>query len=155
MGLGVGPGEGFVFGLALSVASTVVLLRALDERGGVETAEGRVAVGWLLVEDIVMVVALVVLPSLAGALGGSTDAGGDGSLVLDLVLTLAKLVAFVALMLVVGRRVVPTLPAGLNGSARTTCSCSRCSRPRSASPTARRRSSASPWRSAPSSPGSR
>jgi CPA2 family monovalent cation:H+ antiporter-2 len=101
-------GEGFVFGLALSVASTVVLLRALDERGGVETPEGRVAVGWLLVEDIVMVVALVVLPGLAGALGGTDDAGG-GSLALDLLLTLAKLVAFVALMLVVGRRVVPIL----------------------------------------------
>jgi CPA2 family monovalent cation:H+ antiporter-2 len=102
-------GEGFVFGLALSVASTVVLLRALDERGGVQTPEGRVAVGWLRVEDIVMVVALVVLPGLAGVLGGSADAGGDGSLVLDLLLTLAKLVAFVALMLVVGRRVVPIL----------------------------------------------
>lgn len=95
--------------LALSVASTVVLLRALEERGGVATEEGRVAVGWLLVEDVVMVVALVVLPGLAGALGGSAEAGNDGSLVLDLVLTLAKLIAFIALMLVVGRRVVPIL----------------------------------------------
>lgn len=102
-------GEGFVFGLALSVASTVVLLRALDERGGVETPEGRLAVGWLLVEDIVMVVALVVLPGMAGSLGGASDVGPDTSLVLELVLTLGKLVAFVALMLIVGRRVVPTL----------------------------------------------
>jgi CPA2 family monovalent cation:H+ antiporter-2 len=105
---GWSPGEGFVFGLSLSVASTVVLLRALDERGGVGTPEGRIAVGWLLVEDVVMVIALVALPGLAGALGGSAGAGG-GSLALDLVLTLAKLVAFIALMLVVGRRIVPVL----------------------------------------------
>jgi CPA2 family monovalent cation:H+ antiporter-2 len=102
-------GEGFVFGLAMSVASTVVLLRALEERGGVETPEGRLAVGWLLVEDIVMVVTLVVLPGMAGSLGGASDVGPDTSLVLELVLTLGKLVAFVALMLIVGRRVVPTL----------------------------------------------
>jgi monovalent cation:H+ antiporter-2, CPA2 family len=102
-------GEGLVFGLALSVASTVVLLRALDGRGGVATSEGRVAVGWLLVEDIVMVVTLVVLPGLAAVLGGTSDGGAGGSLAVDLVLTLGKLVAFVALMLVVGRRVVPTL----------------------------------------------
>jgi CPA2 family monovalent cation:H+ antiporter-2 len=105
---GWSPGEGLVFGLALSVASTVVLLRALEERGGVRTDEGRLAVGWLLVEDIVMVVVLVVLPGLAGWLGGSTPSAG-GALVTDLALTLGKLIGFVALMLVVGRRVVPML----------------------------------------------
>ena len=67
-------GAGLVFGLALSVASTVVLLRALEERGALDTADGRIAVGWLIVEDLAMVLALVLLPALAGPLGG--DAAG-------------------------------------------------------------------------------
>ena len=68
--LGWGIGAGLVFGLALSVASTVVLLRALQERRLVETERGRIAVGWLIVEDIAMVLALVLLPVVAGLLQG-------------------------------------------------------------------------------------
>jgi CPA2 family monovalent cation:H+ antiporter-2 len=108
-------GWGLVFGLSLSVASTVVLLRALEERGALDTANGRIAVGWLLVEDIAMVLALVLLPALAGPLGGETtslaaNAAGT-NLWLSLGLTLLKVAAFVALMLVVGSRVVPWLLA--------------------------------------------
>ncbi|WP_395675861.1 cation:proton antiporter [Inquilinus sp.] len=107
---------GLVFGLALSVASTVVLLRALQERRLVETERGRIAVGWLIVEDLAMVLALVLLPALAGLVNGDADLGSDPlavSLGLDLgvggllALTLVKVAAFVALMLVVGRRVIP------------------------------------------------
>lgn len=107
---------GLVFGLALSVASTVVLLRALQERRLVETERGRIAVGWLIVEDLAMVLALVLLPALAGLVNGDVDLGSDPlavSLGLDLgvggilALTLVKVAAFVALMLVVGRRVIP------------------------------------------------
>jgi len=68
-------GAGIVFGLALSVASTVVLLRALEQQGTLESADGRIAVGWLIVEDLVMVLALVLLPALAPALGGEAPAG--------------------------------------------------------------------------------
>ncbi|MFD1734005.1 cation:proton antiporter [Deinococcus malanensis] len=66
-------GEGLVFGLALSVASTVVLLRALEERGTLDTTNGKIAVGWLVVEDLVMVLALVLLPALAPLLGGGEE----------------------------------------------------------------------------------
>ncbi len=113
--LGWTIGAGLVFGLALSVASTVVLLRALQERRLVETHRGRIAVGWLIVEDLAMVLALVLLPALAGLLGdgSNTDpataaaqAGGQ-SLGMVILITLAKVAAFVALMLVVGRRVIP------------------------------------------------
>lgn len=106
--------EGFVFGLALSVASTVVLLRALQERRIVETERGRIAVGWLIVEDLAMVLALVLLPAIASAVNGTpSDGGGPLAARLDLGLagilmaTLAKVVAFVAVMLIVGRRVIP------------------------------------------------
>ncbi len=94
---------GLIFGLSLSVASTVVLLRALEERRLVDTARGQIAVGWLIVEDIAMVLALVLLPALAG------DAGGDTSqpVWLALLVTLGKVGAFVAFMLIVGRRVIP------------------------------------------------
>ena len=96
------------FGLALSVASTVVLLRALQERHLVETERGRIAVGWLIVEDLAMVLALVLLPAVADALAGQDEAGGGlAELLVPLGITLAKVAAFVALMLVVGRRVVP------------------------------------------------
>jgi K+:H+ antiporter len=99
-------GAGLVFGLALSVASTVVLLRALQERRLVETERGRIAIGWLIVEDIAMVLTLVMLPALADMLKG--QAGADwGTVVLPLLLTLGKVIAFVALMLIVGRRVIP------------------------------------------------
>ena len=104
--LGWTVGAGLVFGLALSVASTVVLLRALQERRLVETERGRIAVGWLIVEDIAMVLTLVMLPALAGLLKG--QAGADwGTIAMPLLLTLGKVIAFVALMLIVGRRVIP------------------------------------------------
>ncbi|WP_369943596.1 YbaL family putative K(+) efflux transporter [Xanthomonas medicagonis] len=97
--------HGLVFGLALSVASTVVLLRAMEERRLLETLRGRIAVGWLIVEDLVMVLALVLLPALADALGGK---GADtGSILGALGITLLKMAAFVVAMLVVGRRAIP------------------------------------------------
>src|SRR6201995_340837 len=74
--LGWSLGAGLVFGLALSVASTVVLLRALQERRLVETERGRIAVGWLIVEDLAMVLTLVLLPALAPILKGGASAGG-------------------------------------------------------------------------------
>lgn len=103
---------GLVFGLALSVASTVVLLRAMQERRLIETERGRIAVGWLIVEDLAMVLALVLLPALAGVLADSGETAGQASMptadiVLALGLTLGKVVAFVVLMLVVGRRLIP------------------------------------------------
>ncbi|GJE69903.1 YbaL family putative K(+) efflux transporter [Methylorubrum podarium] len=116
-GFGWGAGAGLVFGLALSVASTVVLLRALEGRGLLDTDKGRIAVGWLIVEDLAMVVALVLLPALAPSLGGDTvgmaghHVGPDHGLWLTLGLTLAKVGVFVAVMLIGGRRVVPYLLA--------------------------------------------
>jgi CPA2 family monovalent cation:H+ antiporter-2 len=106
--LGWSIGAGLVFGLALSVASTVVLLRALQERRLVETERGRIAVGWLVVEDFVMILALVMLPALAGILAG-TPSAGMGELVLPALITLAKVAAFVAVMLIVGKRAIPWL----------------------------------------------
>ncbi|HKX95438.1 MAG TPA: cation:proton antiporter, partial [Methylibium sp.] len=100
-------GAGIVFGLALSVASTVVLLKALEGLGAVDSVNGRIAVGWLIVEDLAMVLVLVLLPALAGALGGAGGAGGN--LWLTLGRTLLEVALFVALMLVVGRRVFPWL----------------------------------------------
>ena len=105
-------GASLVFGLALSVASTVVLLRALEARGVLESVNGQIAVGWLIVEDLVMVLVLVLLPALAPLLGGAADAhaGPDApGLWTTLGITLAKVTAFIALMLVVGRRVFPRL----------------------------------------------
>lgn len=100
-------GGAIVFGLALSVASTVVLLRALEARNALDTGPGRIAVGWLVVEDLVMVLVLVLLPPLATALQGEGRAGTD--ILLTLGLTLAKVAAFIALMLVVGKRVFPRI----------------------------------------------
>lgn len=94
---------GFVFGLALSVASTVVLLRAMQERRLLDTERGKIAVGWLIVEDLVMVFALVLLPAVAA---GDGTLGGIGT---ALASTLAKVGAFIAFMLIVGRRVIPWL----------------------------------------------
>lgn len=101
-------GAGLVFGLALSVASTVVLLRALEDQGELRTDDGRIAVGWLVVEDLVMVLVLVLLPPLAGWLAGA--AGTDGvapGLGVALGLTLLKVGAFVLVMLVAGPRILP------------------------------------------------
>jgi CPA2 family monovalent cation:H+ antiporter-2 len=117
--LGWTVGAGIVFGLALSVASTVVLLRALQERRLVNTERGHIAVGWLVVEDIVMVLTLVLLPALAPFLGGNTsgldahgvtavsETGGAGDIALALLVTVAKVGAFFAVMIIVGRRVIP------------------------------------------------
>jgi CPA2 family monovalent cation:H+ antiporter-2 len=121
MGLGLAlamgwtVGAGLVFGLALSVASTVVLLRAMQERRLMDTDRGRIAVGWLIVEDLAMVLALVLLPALASVLGGNGDAQTAGPLAArlglgltgTLMLTVAKVGLFIALMLVVGRRLIP------------------------------------------------
>jgi CPA2 family monovalent cation:H+ antiporter-2 len=118
-GLGWSLAGGLVFGLALSVASTVVLLRAAQERRLIETERGRMAVGWLIVEDLAMVLALVLLPALGGLLSAGDTAGATPSSVLAaLGVTLGKVAAFVALMLVVGRRVIPWVLdlAALSGS---------------------------------------
>ena len=100
-------GAGLVFGLALSVASTVVLLKALESRGVMDSMNGRIAVGWLVVEDLVMVLALVLLPPLAGILGGSGDSVSTAQLLKTIGYTLGQVAIFVALMLVVGRRLFP------------------------------------------------
>ena len=100
---------GIVFGLCLSVASTVVLLRALEDRGVLDSVDGRIAIGWLIVEDLATVLVLVLLPAFAVSLGGHTNVPVSGGVLTTLALTLAKVVAFVALMIIVGRRVVPWL----------------------------------------------
>jgi CPA2 family monovalent cation:H+ antiporter-2 len=97
-----------VFGLSLSVASTVVMLRSLEARHILDTHTGRIAVGWLVVEDVVMVLVLVLLPHL-GRLFGSEAGSAGPALGPALALTALKLVAFVAFMLVVGKRVLPKL----------------------------------------------
>lgn len=105
-------GASLVFGLALSVASTVVLLRALEARGVLESVNGQIAVGWLVVEDLVMVLVLVLLPALAPLLGGTVDVHESAAapgLWTTLGITLAKVAAFIALMLIVGRRLFPRL----------------------------------------------
>ena len=103
-------GAGLVFGLALSVASTVVLIRALEQRGQMQSTNGQIAVGWLIVEDLAMVLVLVLLPPLSGWLGGNAPAQGDGrGLVETLLLSVGKISIFAALMLVVGKRVLPWL----------------------------------------------
>jgi CPA2 family monovalent cation:H+ antiporter-2 len=101
-------GAGLVFGLALSVASTVVLLRALEERGILDSLNGRIAVGWLVVEDLVTVLMLVLLPALSGVLGGTGGQSG-AALWRTLALTLGQVAAFVAFMLIVGRKLFPWL----------------------------------------------
>ncbi|MHC1945280.1 Kef family K(+) transporter [Bradyrhizobium sp. UFLA06-06] len=121
MGLGLAllmgwtVGAGLVFGLALSVASTVVLLRALQERRLMDTERGKIAVGWLIVEDLAMVLALVLFPAIASLQGGDGAALTSDPLAARfglgltgvLVLTLIKIAVFIALMLVVGRRLIP------------------------------------------------
>ncbi|MBA2815319.1 YbaL family putative K(+) efflux transporter [Candidatus Pantoea persica] len=96
---------GLVFGLCLSTASTVVLLRALEERQLIDSQRGQIAIGWLIVEDLVMVLTLVLLPAIAGML----DKGNASPQLLawDLLLTIGKVAAFMVLMMVVGRRAVP------------------------------------------------
>ena len=103
-------GAGLVFGLSLSCASTVVLLRALESRGFLETMNGRIAVGWLVVEDLATVLVLVLLPSFADILGGTAETANKAiPLWLTIGVTLLQVTAFIALMLIVGRRVLPWL----------------------------------------------
>ena len=104
-------GQGLVFGLSLSCASTVVLLKALEARGVLDSMNGRIAVGWLVVEDLVTVLVLVLLPPLATLLGGTPLAAGAATKPLwqTIGLTLLQVAAFIALMLVVGRRALPWL----------------------------------------------
>lgn len=97
--------NGLVFGLCLSTASTVVLLRALEERQLIDSRRGQIAIGWLIVEDLVMVLTLVLLPAYGKMLGSDSD--NLQQLVWDLALTIGKVAAFITLMIVVGRRVVP------------------------------------------------
>ncbi|WP_129792927.1 YbaL family putative K(+) efflux transporter [Sphingosinicella sp. CPCC 101087] len=109
LALGWGLIAGIVFGLALSVASTVVLLRALQVRNLVETERGRIAVGWLIVEDLVMVLALVLLPPIAAVAGSTVEDGPSlgAAMAGPIAMTFLKVAGFIALMLVVGRRVIP------------------------------------------------
>ena len=104
--------SGLIFGLALSVASTVVLVRALESLKAINSLDGKIAVGWLVVEDVVMVVALVLLPAFAGQ-GGATgpvpDPPAGLSLWLQLGMALGKVAVFIALMLVFGSRLFPWL----------------------------------------------
>ncbi|MCM2344254.1 MAG: Kef family K(+) transporter [Alphaproteobacteria bacterium] len=104
--------SGLMFGLALSVASTVVLLRSLEEHNLLQTNDGRIAIGWLIVEDLAMVLALVLIPALAVNFGTSA-VGHEGAVVAPLWQTLgtalAKLAVFVVVMLVVGKRLLPWL----------------------------------------------
>lgn len=126
--LGWGVGAGLLFGLALSVASTVVLLKALQDKRLIETERGRIAVGWLIVEDLAMVLALVLIPAIAGLNGTDTGVhdpfvsfverliGDEVGIWGVLGLTIVKVAAFVGFMLIVGRRVIPW---ALHGTAHT------------------------------------
>ncbi len=107
--LGWGLMTGIVFGLCLSTASTVVLLRALEERQLLDSQRGQIAIGWLIVEDLVMVLTLVLLPATAGMLEKGDM--GLASLAVDMAITIGKVVAFIALMMLVGRRLVPWILA--------------------------------------------
>jgi monovalent cation:H+ antiporter-2, CPA2 family len=108
--LGWGMGGGLVLGLALSIASTVVLLRALADRNEEDTTQGHIAVGWLIVEDLLAVLVLVLLPALAPALGGTAGAGGaPPNPAVEVALALGKAAVFAILMAVAGARIVPWL----------------------------------------------
>ncbi|MDR1227911.1 MAG: Kef family K(+) transporter [Azoarcus sp.] len=102
-------GGALVFGLSLSCASTVVLLKALEAQGALESMNGRIAVGWLVVEDLATVLALVLLPPLASLFGGSGEAAAQGSLWMAIGATLLRVSAFILLMLLVGRHLIPWL----------------------------------------------
>jgi CPA2 family monovalent cation:H+ antiporter-2 len=104
-------GAGIIFGLSLSVASTVVLLRALEDRDMIKSNDGRIAIGWLVVEDLLMVLTLVLLPALTGVIGGDlpNNANNGGSLWPALGITIGKVVLFIGLMLIAGVRFFPWL----------------------------------------------
>jgi CPA2 family monovalent cation:H+ antiporter-2 len=114
-------GGALVLGISLSVASTVVMLRALEERGAVASPNGRIAVGWLIVEDLVMVLALVLIPALAPALGGTGIHAAHGAaespgVVWALLISLVKVAVFIGVALLIGPRVMPWI---LRQAART------------------------------------
>jgi CPA2 family monovalent cation:H+ antiporter-2 len=109
LALGWGFGGGLVLGLSLSVASTVVLLRAISDRGELHTPQGRIAVGWLIVEDLVTIVILVLLPTLSPLLGGNGDQATGLAAVVDIGVALGKAAFFAVLMIVAGARIVPRL----------------------------------------------
>ncbi len=102
-------GHGLVFGLSLSCASTVVLLKALESRRILESMNGKIAVGWLVVEDMVTVLVLVLMPALAGVLGGQGEVGNTAAIWEAIGVTLLEITGFVVVMLVVGKRVLPWL----------------------------------------------
>ena len=104
-------GSALIFGLSLSCASTVVLLKALSDRGLLDSVNGKIAVGWLLVEDLVMVLVLVLLPAIAILLGGHPLAGTDTSqnIWITIGLTLLKVTGFIAFMLIIGKRLIPKI----------------------------------------------
>ncbi len=99
-----GWGAGIIFGLALSVASTVVLLRAMEERNLMQTIKGKIAIGWLVVEDLAMILAMVLIPALAGASDGFNMQAGK-----DLAYALGKVLLFIVIMMVVGKRLLPAI----------------------------------------------
>ncbi|MGL9735184.1 MAG: YbaL family putative K(+) efflux transporter [Symbiopectobacterium sp.] len=103
--LGWSLASGLVFGLCLSTASTIVLLRALEERQLIDSQRGQIAIGWLIVEDLAMVLTLVLLPAFRDMIGA--EHADTGKLIRDLAWTIGKVVAFITLMIVVGRRLVP------------------------------------------------
>ncbi|KPC49689.1 YbaL family putative K(+) efflux transporter [Amantichitinum ursilacus] len=113
-------GAGLIFGLALSVASTAVLLRALEDRHILDSSEGRIAVGWLIVEDIVMVLVLVLIPALGGLLGATGTDGhapvATGNVWLTLAITIGKVIGFVVVMMLAGRRAIPWLLERIAGT---------------------------------------
>ena len=100
---------GLVFGLCLSTASTVVLLRALEERQLIDSQRGQIAIGWLIVEDLVMVLTLVLLPAFSSMI--ESEHSSFGALGMELAITIGKVIAFMVLMMVVGRRLVPWILA--------------------------------------------
>jgi len=122
VGLAVGrmwgwtTGASLLFGLALSVASTVVVLRALDEHGILDSLNGSIAVGWLIVQDLVMVLVLVVLPGLIPAMGPTGAMAAPGSLLSALAMSVGRAALFIILMLLVGRRLIPWLLWQIAGS---------------------------------------
>ena len=110
--LGWSVGAGLVFGLSISVASTVVLLRSLQERRLLATERGRIALGWLIVEDIAMVFVLVLIPAVVPLLDGSMTRNaafgfGSSEVIATIALTMAKVAAFIAVMMILGRRIIP------------------------------------------------
>jgi K+:H+ antiporter len=107
--LGWGTGAGVLFGLALSVASTVVLLRVLQERRLLETERGKITVGWLIVQDIAMILVLVLLPGLAGLYKGLEAAPDTAAIAREVGLMLGKFAIFVAIMLIVGKKLIPAI----------------------------------------------